>query len=71
MMIMFLQAIESKEAIGFSKLRMVPKLKGMRFIVNMGRRTTNGVRTLSINQQLENLHQVISFEKVSCAFSPC
>jgi hypothetical protein len=58
------QAISSSAALGFSSLRMVPKLKSMRFITNMGRRTANGVQTLSINQQLMNLFQVLTFEKV-------
>ena len=46
---------------------MVPKLRGMRYIVNMGRRAANGVQTISINQQLTNLFQVLTYEKV-CGF---
>ena len=53
--------ISKKEALGVSVLRMVPKLKGVRFIVNMGKRTKD---SLSINKQLTNLFHVLVFEKV-------
>ena len=53
--------IVQKDALGVSMLRMVPKLKGVRFIVNMGKRTKD---SLSINKQLTNLFHVLVFEKV-------
>ena len=62
--------------LGFSYLRMLPKPTSMRFIVNMSRRPpkheaqtagaanmTSMQSGLSINQQLANLFQILTFEK--------
>lgn len=53
-------------ALSFSNVRLLPKEKGVRPIVNLSRRTANASgtnRTLSINQILQNTFAVLSFEK--------
>eukprot|EP00051_Salpingoeca_urceolata_P018241 m.254915 g.254915 ORF g.254915 m.254915 type:complete len:1497 (+) comp19152_c2_seq1:1648-6138(+) len=54
-------------SLGVSFLRLLPKLSGMRNILNMGRQPSNtadpGKSELSINTKLANLFAVLNFEK--------
>jgi telomerase reverse transcriptase len=55
-----------RQSLGYSYVRMVPKAGGMRCLVNMSRQPAEakakGYRA-SINQKLQNLFHVLTFEK--------
>ncbi|KJE96616.1 hypothetical protein CAOG_06915 [Capsaspora owczarzaki ATCC 30864] len=69
------KSILSKRMFGFSYLRLLPKAKGVRPIINMGRKPSAaevsqylmrghpGKPRLSINVRLQNLFHVLTFEK--------
>jgi hypothetical protein len=57
------------KSLGTSYLRLVPKLSGIRPIVNMGRKQEGG--KASINKQLENAFHIIKLGKVPAVFMTC
>lgn len=66
------KAILGRRTLGYSRIRLLPKLTSMRIIMNMGRRPNPAhvkaaggtyADCLSVNQQLTNLFHVLTFEK--------
>ncbi|XP_065897051.1 telomerase reverse transcriptase-like isoform X2 [Dysidea avara] len=79
------ELVELKQTVGVAKLRLLPRVGGVRLIANMGSRlnlpfvqmTTTGKQEHSINSKLQNVFHVLNYEKMNhpeelghSAFSP-